>query len=204
MRILITFYAVSLLLGALITVGYGMLDRYVSLKGMEQRKGRPMIFFFFVAAAAFLIRFAGKWLSRESKIKNKSVTVRLGQKSVTFSALLDSGNLLSDPLSGRRVIVVSLDALTEILPREIRKMLSVDPPDPSELPPSLARRIRLIPIHTLGEVRLLVGILPDQITVCDEEKREKGVQVDAIIAIDNGKNQKYGGCDAVMPTGLAA
>ena len=154
--------------------------------------------------SALLIRLAGKWLSRENTVRTKRVTVRLGQRSVSFDALLDSGNLLTDPLSGRRVIVVSFDAVRALLPRELVLMLGQSTPDPSALPPSIARRIRLIPVHTLGEVRLLLGLLPDAITVCDGEGARRGTRVDAIVAIDTGKAGSYGGCDAVMPTGLAA
>ena len=203
LRIFITFYAVSLLLGALVTVGYSMLNLYIAPDGIDAGKGRPLVFFAVAAVGALLIRLAGKWLSREGNVKNKRVTVKLGQKTVAFSALLDSGNRLCAPLSGRRVIVVGANVLTTFLPRELRLMLKNDPPDPSSLPPSLARRIRLIPVHTLSEVRLLIGFLPDEITVCDEGKG-KSTRVDAIIAIDTGKDQNYGGYDAVMPTGLAA
>lgn len=204
MRVFITFYAVSLLLGALVTVGYTALNRYITPEGITGGEKRPVLFFAIAAAGGVLIRLAGKWLSRENTVKNKRVTVKLGRKSVSFSALLDSGNLLTDPLSGRRVIVVGASVLGDFLPYEIRRMLAADPPDPSHLPPSLARRIRLIPVHTLGEVRLLVGLLPDEITVCDEDGGKRPTRVDAIIAIDTGKGQNYGGYDAVMPTGLAA
>ena len=203
-RIFITFYAVSLLLGALVTVGYTMLNRYTSPDGIGQRQGHPILFFAIAAAGGLLIRLAGKWLSRENTVKKRSVTVRLGQRSVTFDALIDSGNLLIDPLSGRRVIVVGIDVLRDFLPREMLRMLEKDPPDPTGLPPSQARRIRLIPIHTVGEARLLVGLLPDEITVLNDEKKGKGTHIDAILAIDTGKEQTYGGFDAVMPTGLAA
>ncbi len=204
LRIFITFYAVSLLFGALVTVGYSMLNRYITPDGISGGRARPTVFFAVAAVGALLIRFAGKWLSRENTVKKKCVTVRLGQRKVSFSALLDSGNLLTDPLSGRRVIIVSAEVLSDFLPLPIRLMLASDPPEPSHLPPSLARRIRLIPVHTLGEVRLLVGFLPDEISVRDEEGRGRGTHVDAIIAIDTGKNGNYGGCDAVMPSGLAA
>ena len=125
-------------------------------------------------------------------------------KADGVKALLDSGNLLKDPLSGRRVIVVSLQAMRSFLPREIISALEEEAYDLSALPPSLARRVRMIPVHSLGESRLLLGILPDAITVCGEKDSKKGTRVDAILAIDARAESTYGGCDAVMPTGLAA
>lgn len=49
-----------------------------------------------------------------------SVTVRLthGGRSVTLRLLHDSGNLLTDPVSGRSVPVIGASALGEIAPRE--------------------------------------------------------------------------------------
>ena len=207
LRTFITFYAVSLLLGALITVGYGFLNRYVTLTGESGGRSHMTVFFAVAAIGGVLIRLCGKWLSRENAGKNCRVTVKLGQREVTFSALIDSGNLLKDPISGRRVIVVGLDTVRDALPPLIVRMLEKDPPDPSFLPSVLARRIRLIPTHSIGGTRILVGIIPDEITVSRETsggKTKRAYAIDAILAIDTENGQSYGGFDAVIPTALAA
>ena len=204
LRIFITFYAVSLLLGALITVFYSVLNGYSFSFDGKERGGGVWLFLLLSALCALLIRLAGAWLARENTVKTRRVTVKLGQRMIVLEALVDSGNLLIDPLSGRRVIVVSLQAVQSFLPRELLSVLEKETPDLSLLPPTLARRIRLIPVRTLGELRLLVGILPDMISVCDAKKKNRTTRVDAILGIDTRTAGTYGGCDAVMPTSLVA
>ncbi len=205
----LVFYAVSLLLGAIITVIYSTLHRYLSIEevhaGFSDR--RTGMFFMAAGIGGILIRLCGGWLSSTpDAVRECQVTVSLFGRIVCFRALLDSGNLLTEPLSGRKVVVVGLQTVCGILPQPLLAMLKRSPPDPTDLPYGIARRIRLIPAEGVGGRRLLVGIIPDSLHM--EWTDQKGIvhrmQADAVLAIDEEKERDYGGCEAVMPMSLAA
>ena len=74
-----------------------------------------------------------------------------------MQALVDSGNLCRDPISGKPVIFID--------PASSRALIGVDGHRP--MPLALARRFRLIPIETVGGRRMQAAYLPDRVTVSD-------------------------------------
>lgn len=201
----IVFYGVSLLLGAIVTVAYSTLNRSLSMDVVAEdfSERRLGLFFLLAGMAGLLLRWAGIWLSKSASGDTEcAVKACLFGKEVSFRALLDSGNLLTDPLSGRRVVVVGESAVRAALPKELLRMLATDPPDPARLPYAVARRIRLIPVGSIGGRRLLVGVVPDQLILHAGNGGEK--KIDAILAIDTEGRTDYGGCQGIMPMSLAA
>ena len=209
-RLLALFYGISFLLGGTVTAAYVMLDSYLPhelLSGSEGSDLRLVIFSLTAAVSGISIRLIGAWLERRETAKSCRVTVFLDGKGVSFDALLDSGNLLSDPLSGRRVIIASSASLVGLMETNVLKMLSKGESAIAFLPSSLSRRVRLIPVHGIGGDRLLVGILPDRILIGIVEptkKKRSARSIDAILAIDGDARDGYGGYGGVVPTGLAS
>ncbi len=98
--------------------------------------------------------------------------VQFEAQGMWLPALLDSGNELKDPCSGKAVVVVELGALKEILPDTIYAFLQQETPDRLLEAQHLfavhpwAHRMRLIPFSSLGcEDGLLVGFRADLIRV---------------------------------------
>ncbi len=208
-KVFLVLYVVSLLLGAMITVIYSTLHRYLSMEEVREGFSDQGTGLFFMAAAAggVLIRLCGAWLSKAPAACHECrVTVCLFGRTVSFRALLDSGNLLTDPLSGRKAVVVGLQTVRGILPPSMLTMLATSPPDPTALPYGVARRVRLIPAEGVGGRRLLVGVIPDSLVLecADKKGGMRRIQVDAVLAIDTEGHTDYGGCEAVMPMSLAA
>lgn len=97
-----------------------------------------------------------------------NVRVELEQDSVELVALLDTGNRLTDPLTGLPVMVVECGALGDLVPREFRLASGADPLSwaKEELPAELASRVRLIPYRGIGSDRgLLLGFRPDRVVL---------------------------------------
>ncbi len=209
-RLLALFYGISFLLGGTVTAAYVLLDSYLPravLAGSENTDLRLVIFSLTAAISGIAVRLIGAWLQRKETARALRVTVFLDGKGVSFDALLDSGNLLSDPLSGRRVIIASSASLVGLMETNVLKTLSKGEAALSFLPSSISRRVRLIPVHGIGGDRLLVGILPDRILIAetDARKHAKGARsIDAILAIDGDAKDGYGGYGGVVPTGLAS
>ena len=104
----------------------------------------------------------------------------------SFAALLDTGNCLSDPLSGAEVMVVSPGALKPLLP-DCAALLKTE--DPVELVtaaaavPELKGRLRLIPFATVGGTGLLPVFRPERVLV---DGRERDGMLAAISADASG------------------
>lgn len=89
--------------------------------------------------------------------------------SVSMTAFVDTGNSLSDGMSGRPVIVAELSAVSPLFTRE--EILFLKNADYENVPKSLSRSFRLIPCRTVTGDSLLKGFLPETVKV----ENEKGV-----------------------------
>jgi stage II sporulation protein GA (sporulation sigma-E factor processing peptidase) len=102
------------------------------------------------------------------------VTIHYAGADASLPALLDSGNLLKDPLSGAPVVVVEFGALRGMLPQEVCRVFEerneedlgrvlgmVDGP--------VAARFRMIPYESLGKQHgMLLGFRPDRVEIGPE------------------------------------
>jgi len=93
-------------------------------------------------------------------------------RTLNVNALIDTGNRLQDPLSGRPVVIVELDTIKKVMPSEVAKALgSLSDNNFAELEPitevnDWASRFCLVPFTTLADrTGLMAGIKPDYIKV---------------------------------------
>jgi len=98
-------------------------------------------------------------------------------KKQELKALVDTGNSLHDPLSNLPVVIVELESIKEMLPRELLPLLSKqDGFDLENLSGVLAEcgwasRVRLVPFTSLGkENGMMVGFKPDRLFIGEEGK----------------------------------
>lgn len=90
------------------------------------------------------------------------VTVTWGERTVSFSALLDSGNTLRHPLNSWPVVLLERRAAARLLEEDLLSWLE----SPLAEPPSrVETRVALIPFVTLGGQGLLGALRPDRLTV---------------------------------------
>ena len=120
----------------------------------------------------------------KSKLSKKDmiydIEVTLDNKSAKIKALLDTGNLLKDPITGYPVIVVEKASLRKIIPSNIlnnsEKIIGGDISElicDSEFSKTISR-FRVIPFSSLGKQNgLLLGIKPDSVNIKLDEKTEK-------------------------------
>ena len=128
-------------------------------------------FFLFWALFDLLLRGAAKKKEREIL----DVELFCFERRAAFRALVDTGNSLSDPLSGRRVMVVAPAALRGLLGEYYPLFLLSDPTETlsaaAELD-ALRGRLRLIPYSAVGGKGFLVAFRPDSLLIGGEEERE--------------------------------
>ena len=104
----------------------------------------------------------------------RPVRLTLGERQVSLTALVDTGNTLTDPATGRPVLVAEADCVEELLPPGIRPS-PADLRDPAgaleRLEDPWRRRFRLLPYRSVGVDRgLLLAVRVDQVQVGEEER----------------------------------
>ena len=119
---------------------------------------------------------------RAKLMDQRRVQVRLvflGRES-QFMALLDTGNSLSDPVSGKAVMVAGLHALRPVLGQAAEIFFSASPVDALELLsrlPEYAGKFRLIPYSAVGVAGMLPVFTPELLTIDGKEEKELLVAV---------------------------
>ncbi|MHB8926959.1 MAG: sigma-E processing peptidase SpoIIGA [Bacillota bacterium] len=104
--------------------------------------------------------------------------VEVDRRRAAFTALVDTGNQLRDPLSGHPVVVVELAAIAPLLPPALSEVYRKGPAAGLDggligslsgldrLPAPWLARVRVVPFTSLGkENGLLLGFRPDVLTV---------------------------------------
>jgi len=113
-------------------------------------------------------------LSKKSLICN--VYIKLNKKEINTKALIDTGNLLKDPISNDPVIVVEHTLLYDIIPKEIldnvEKILGGDLENFSEdIKSEYISKLKVIPFSSLGKQNgMLLGMKADEINIESEEE----------------------------------
>ena len=166
------FFVISVLLGGFMTALFWALNRLnLPLDALTEDHISVWLFALLALVSGLLTRKGGKLLGRANKASAVLVEAVLFGKPVSFRALVDTGNLLCEPVSGRPVILCDPAKLRGILPPE----LLAPQADISNLrPPELARRLRLIPASGATGERLLIAVVPDRVLLSDLKKSRAG------------------------------
>ena len=154
------FIGVSMAMGGMMTALFNLLNR-AGLPLEEMGKESDGISAWLFAVLAGISALAGlrgsRLLRRAAGQRFARLSVTVEGRTVELQALVDSGNLCRDPISGKPVIFID--------PASSRALIGVDGHRP--MPLAIARRFRLIPIETVGGRRMQAAYLPDRVTVSD-------------------------------------
>lgn len=131
------------------------------------------------------------------------VEVCINEKSVRVKALLDTGNLLKEPITGFPVIVVEHKSLNSVISEKVLnnldKILGGDIDEltnDNEFSETISR-FRMIPFSSLGKQNgLLLGIKADCVNVITDEKAD--IVNNAIIGIYDKSFTKNGAYTAIF------
>ena len=189
------YFLASILLGGVMTALYSMLNRSEIFSGSPDAEDGISVWVFAILATlgGGASAFGGRLFRASARREDAALEISDGKNKVTLRALSDSGNLASDPISGRAVIVATLSSSEAVIPKEIYPVFD-DPSNIDSIPVSAASKIRLIPAGTVAGDKLLPAIKMKSIKI-KRGKREK--DVDALIAFV--KRDSFDGYDAVIP-----
>ena len=138
--------------------------------------------FFIICCVSFFIK---------DRLKKKSMLCDLEiiykGKYKKLKTMIDTGNLLKEPISQADVIIVEKNSLKEIVENEILDNLDniVQGKWLDAMENVHSYKFKLIPFSALGnENGLMIGFKPDYVRILDEEEY---IRNDVIIGIYNGK-----------------
>ena len=118
--------------------------------------------------------------------KNTFINIKIyyEEKILEVKALLDSGNMLKDPISGMPVIIIEKEILHKIIPEEILNYIEnivggEEQREKTEVKRYLSK-IRMVPFMSIGkENGMLLGIRIDKVKI---ETEEINIEKDNVIA----------------------
>jgi len=181
------YVLVSMVTGGVMTALYTWLNR----AGVAQLlpggdEGISTVAFLLLAAFGGIFTLLWGRIFRRSESRRATkvlVTVKTAQRSVTVEGMIDSGNLLTDPISGTPVVIMHMADLSPLLSRELQAWLA-EIPLPVEKVTSLpeADRLRLIPTDTAAGHTLLPAFQMDEVWLSGMEGAPAPQRVKALIS----------------------
>lgn len=157
------------------------------------------------AIVAFIIIIAAFAIVK-NKISKKDIFVKIevsiNGRIIETKALIDTGNMLKEPITNTPVVVIEHTLLYDSLPKEILNHLEdIIGGDfkkiPEEVRNKYVSKLKLIPFSSLGKQNgMLIGIKPDYLKIIKEEQIEKRQNV--ILGIYDKSLTKKGEYRALM------
>lgn len=158
----------SALLGGLMTVLYRFLNRLeLPLEALQGDGLSAWMFAILAAVAGFFTLRGGRLFRRSGAVRDVGLEITVEGRTAVLRALVDSGNLLTDPLDGRSVVLADPAKLLPCLSPMLAHALE----HPESAPPEYARRIRLIPAHSATGEGLLAAFAPDRLVIVTKKDR---------------------------------
>lgn len=175
---LLTFYLISFIFGGCTFA----LIYFIKPESAKMNNGvfvgiYPMKVTLIAGVVAFLItQIAFKINKSKLDSKNTFVSIKIfyEEKILKVEALLDSGNMLKDPISGMPVIIIEKEILYKIIPEEIldyiENIVGGDKPKDRKDIESYLPKIRMVPFMSIGkENGMLTGIRVDKVKIETED-----------------------------------
>ncbi|MDF2655718.1 MAG: peptidase sporulation factor SpoIIGA [Bacillota bacterium] len=198
-RITLVFYLISFAMGG-ITIG---LMYFLGIQGVTQNSSIYMNGFGYVYVALGCAMTFGIFHLFAGFIKGRMIRERIyadveisleGTKE-TLKGLVDTGNFLADPVSGKPVFLINEQGAKKLFPTEILQEIMQG--NRSEhtyerlMSSRYATRIRLIPYRTVGDGKgYFIGVRTDSIRIdilnCSERDRTSVVSEGAVLAVNRG------------------
>lgn len=193
------FYAACFMLG-------GGIEALYHLSGFVKTDGgnnAPPIQVIIILAGicSIIFIFTGRLFKRNAKIKEVDLTIGYGGREIKVEAILDTGNLLRDPVSSLPVIIIRLNTAANLFDLKTLEFFAGDTPsyiskistDTEQEKVRIIKKLKfkLIPVKSVaGANNILPAFVPDYIKYI---KNKNLIEINAVVAVDSSTSQKYGG-----------
>ena len=191
-------------------IGFAMAGAVVCLSWFFRERGWDSAGFSYTAMGLssalllvlFLSRYGSGYIHRTLRVNEslEKVVILLDGKRTEITALFDTGNELTDPITRLPVIVAEYDAVKSLLPgcfcEAFETYPSADAVFSALQPYAVSSRLRLIPFHSIGQSNgLLLGVCPDGVSF--PGRRKKDVK-DVVICLYRGAMHTKEHCKCIV------
>ncbi len=196
-KLLALFIGIEIVLAGIVYMGYGILDKIfenmVDYIPESNENRSALIFSLLVLLAIGLLRLFVIAFSSAGSLKSSRIKIEFEGINVELDALVDSGNLVKDPLTLAPVVFVKSGALMGFMPDVL---FDLDEFDASNIESKIKRIIRMIPVLRGDEKKIMIGFVPDRIMIY---KNEQYHITSATVVIDKNEGD-FGGYKALIPS----
>ena len=155
------YFGVSFAVGGAMS-GMASLLRHVELPVFAGSEEVSSGLFFLLAAAGGISTFLwGRVTARRAGQKRARLRVGVAGRALTLAAMVDTANLLFDPISARPVVMVREEVLVTLFPASAAALLSRGVTALTALPHDMARRVRLLHAATATCEGMMLAVAPD-------------------------------------------
>lgn len=188
----IAFFMFQIMIGGLVYFSYCTLDKFINTEnlagGGENRK--LLILSLLVLFSMGIIKLIISAFGNVRSEKNVNLCISFNGVEHQTEALVDSGNLAVDPLDKTPVMLINGN-----LSEKIFGCKCITSANSDAIGYEIKKRIRVIPINSGGQSKILYAIKPDVVYVLVGKRREK---LSVTVAIDK-EGEEYGGYPALVP-----
>ena len=193
LRLMAWFLLLETLIGGIVEALYSQLDYWFKNTIQGANNGAENRTFLFFAAAILivigLLRLLGLLFFGGKAISDATLCGCLFGRNIKISCLWDSGNFLTDPMSGAPVVIVKARALRDVLCESF--LLG----EYEKLNEEYREHLRFIPVSGVSGSRILAGLVSEELFLmhgCEKIKRT------VVLAVDK-EDGDFGGYLALAP-----
>lgn len=192
-KFMLSFYISSFLIGGAVNFIYNLLDKYLdklTTSGSGEVNRKAIIFSLIILLIIGVLRVFIMMFSETVNEKSVRIKIEIEDKILEVDALVDTGNLVKDPMNMNPVIFLKKRVAKTILSNEVMELSDLD-----NLTPDFRKRIRLVPVTKSGVTHVMTGVRVDSVSFSGSKRDEK---IDATVVIDKEEGT-YGGYYALAP-----
>ncbi len=149
-----------------------------------------MLLFCFVAYGVLWI-VSRILADRSPKECYTDIAIEINGQQTVLRGFIDTGNKLSDPFSGKPIVITSPNALRKLIPEDVYKFIESE--DITDLPIGWKNKVRAIPCSTVSGYHLMYAIKYDNLYIQESQLGE------GLVALTNNINNNDGDFDALIP-----
>ena len=178
------------IIGGLVYCMFLVFERYLPTQETQAPRSRNLLLLsILILLSIGIIKLFMSLFNNGAIEKNVKIRVDFMGASLECEALVDTGNLLRDPIDQTPVMLLKKSSAEALFPFGIPKSFD------GELPLKYKKHLRLIPYEKGGVCGVYIGIRPDSVVAFKAHKSEA---VKVIIVIDDEEGS-FGGYVALMP-----
>lgn len=139
----------------------------------------------------FIINISFKMIKNKLTKKDMlfDVDIYYKEEKASIKVILDTGNLLTDPITNIPVLIVESNKLTKIIPQNISKIIFGS--ELQKINDDIKKRCSIIPFSSIGKNNgMIIGFRPDYIKIHTQEGEE--IRKKVIVGIYENKITKNG------------